>query len=72
MLHWRAEALLIYSSPVAPSPRSTLTDGIAANLSTFVTKETMPNYFKWVTKEEVDAYQLKQGEFTRGYGALFT
>lgn len=43
-----------------------INDGITANLGTFITKETMPNYFKWVTKEEVDAYQLKQGEFTRG------
>lgn len=42
-----------------------INDGNAANLATFFTKETLPNYFKWVTKEEVDAFQLKQGEFSR-------
>ncbi|MGG1517265.1 hypothetical protein ABE504_17775 [Paenibacillus oryzisoli] len=42
-----------------------INDGITANLSSFVTPEAMPNYFKWVSKEEVDAFQLKQGEFSR-------
>ncbi|TYP76386.1 extracellular solute-binding protein [Paenibacillus methanolicus] len=40
-------------------------DGIAANLSAFFTETTLPHYFKWVSKQELDAYQLKQGEFTR-------
>lgn len=40
-------------------------DGIAANMGTYFTEETLPNYFKWVSKEELDAFQLKPGEFTR-------
>jgi putative aldouronate transport system substrate-binding protein len=42
-----------------------INDGISANLTPFFTKEALPNYFKWVSKEEVDAFQLKQGEFAR-------
>ncbi|MDR6551633.1 hypothetical protein [Paenibacillus qinlingensis] len=42
-----------------------ITDGITANLTPYFTKEALPNYFKWVSKDEVDAFQLKQGEFTR-------
>ena len=38
-------------------------DGIAANMGTYFTEETLPNYFKWVSKEELDAFQLKHGEF---------
>ncbi|SDE11418.1 ABC-type glycerol-3-phosphate transport system, substrate-binding protein [Paenibacillus sp. UNCCL117] len=43
-----------------------INDGITANLTPFFTKEALPNYYKWVSKEEVDAFQLKQGEFVRG------
>ncbi|WP_169081733.1 extracellular solute-binding protein [Paenibacillus sp. PL91] len=42
-----------------------ISDGIASDLGAFITKETMPNYFKWVTQEEVDAFQLQQGKFFR-------
>ncbi|UKS28594.1 extracellular solute-binding protein [Paenibacillus sp. HWE-109] len=42
-----------------------ISDGISANLTPYFTKEIVPNYFKWVSKEEVDAFQLKQGDFTR-------
>ncbi|MFD0698083.1 hypothetical protein ACFQZT_28820 [Paenibacillus sp. GCM10027628] len=42
-----------------------INDGITANLSKFFTKEALPNYFKWVSNEENDAFQLKQGEFSR-------
>ncbi|MEV5028386.1 extracellular solute-binding protein [Paenibacillus sp. LPE1-1-1.1] len=42
-----------------------ITDGIASELGTYFTQETMPNYFKWVTQEELAAFQLKQGVFTR-------
>lgn len=34
-------------------------DGLLADQSSFVTKQTMPNYFKWVSEEEVKNYQLK-------------
>lgn len=40
-------------------------DGIASDLGAYITEETVPNYFKWVTKAEVDAFQVKQGEFYR-------
>lgn len=42
-----------------------ISDGITANLSAFFTPETLPNYYKWVSNEEVEAFQPKQGEFTR-------
>ncbi|PYI57437.1 extracellular solute-binding protein [Paenibacillus flagellatus] len=34
-------------------------DGLLADQSAFVNKETMPNYFKWVTEDELKNYQLK-------------
>ncbi|MNI00293.1 Lipoprotein LipO precursor [compost metagenome] len=40
-----------------------INDGISANLSAYFTKEALPNYFKWVSQDELDAYQLKKGEF---------
>ncbi|WP_127586991.1 extracellular solute-binding protein [Paenibacillus koleovorans] len=36
------------------------TDGLLADQSTFVTPQTMPNYFKyWITQDEINNYQLK-------------
>ncbi|MDF2659649.1 MAG: hypothetical protein K0Q94_2440 [Paenibacillus sp.] len=34
-------------------------DGLLADQSKFVTKQTMPNYFKWITEDEIKNYQLK-------------
>lgn len=43
-----------------------ISDGITGNLAPFLTKAAVPNYFKWVSEDEVNAYQIKQGEFFRG------
>lgn len=38
--------------------------GVFADLSKYVTPQKMPNYFKWVTEDEVKRFQLK-GSFVR-------
>lgn len=40
-------------------------DGVMADLKPYLNPEEMPNLFKWVTQEEVDAFQLA-GLYTRG------
>lgn len=32
--------------------------GVLADLTNYVTPETMPNYFKWITQEEMDQFQF--------------
>ncbi|TMV51448.1 hypothetical protein FE783_06630 [Paenibacillus mesophilus] len=39
-------------------------DNVVADLSKYVTPQNMPNYFKWVTPEELKRYQV-QGVFKR-------
>lgn len=34
-------------------------DGIARDLTTLVTPQTMPNYFKWITPQELKQYQVQ-------------
>ncbi|MCU6708893.1 extracellular solute-binding protein [Paenibacillus sp. J5C_2022] len=38
--------------------------GLTADMTPFVSPETMPNYFKWVTQEELNRYQV-EGVFER-------
>ncbi|MDF2724106.1 MAG: hypothetical protein K0Q59_3781 [Paenibacillus sp.] len=40
-------------------------DGLLADQTPFVTKETMPNYFKWITEDEIKNYQLKGIKYSR-------
>ncbi|MGO4546278.1 extracellular solute-binding protein [Paenibacillus sp. 2TAB23] len=42
------------------------TDGLLADLTTYLNEETMPNYYKWVKQQELDSYQLKGTGFNRG------
>lgn len=40
-------------------------DGLLADQTPFVTKETMPNYFKWIKEDEIKNYQLKGITYSR-------
>ncbi|MFK7693795.1 extracellular solute-binding protein [Paenibacillus sp. HJGM_3] len=40
-------------------------DGLLADLTPYVSPQTMPNYYKWVTQEEINNYQLKGIKFSR-------
>lgn len=40
-------------------------DGLLADQTPFVTKETMPNYFKWIKEDEIKNYQLKGVQYSR-------
>jgi len=40
-------------------------DGLLADQTAFVTKETMPNYFKWLEESEVKNYQMIGQGYTR-------
>lgn len=40
-------------------------DGLLADQTPFVTKETMPNYFKWIKEDEIKNYQLKGVKYSR-------
>lgn len=40
-------------------------DGLLADQTPFVTKETMPNYFKWITDDEIKNYQLPGIKYAR-------
>lgn len=40
-------------------------DGLLADQTKFVTQQTMPNYFKWVTPDEIKNYQLKGITYAR-------
>ncbi|MCQ6557229.1 hypothetical protein [Paenibacillus mendelii] len=39
-------------------------DGVTADMSPFVTPEKMPNYFKWISKTELERYAV-EGKFER-------
>jgi putative aldouronate transport system substrate-binding protein len=46
-------------------------DGLLADLMTYITPQTMPNYYKWVKQEELDAFQLKDVKFNRAILPFF-
>lgn len=37
-----------------------ITDGLVKDLTKFVTPQTMPNYFKWVSEDDVKRYQVQK------------
>ncbi|PYI57317.1 extracellular solute-binding protein [Paenibacillus flagellatus] len=46
-------------------------DGLLADLTPYISKETMPNYYKWVKEEELDSFQMKGVKFNRALLPFF-
>ncbi|OAS15757.1 extracellular solute-binding protein [Paenibacillus oryzisoli] len=42
------------------------TDGLLADLTTYFTQQSMPNYFKWVKQQELESFQMKGMNINRG------
>ncbi|MDF2651907.1 MAG: transporter substrate-binding protein [Paenibacillus sp.] len=56
------DALDLFHSDGAGSNKYML-DKAVVDLAKYINPQTMPNYYKWVTKEELKRYQMQGGDF---------